>query len=113
MEGVAMSGLVTRMFRGRRRAQSTACAVIVVVLAGVLAACGGGSGGAGSGGSGASGTVTAALGNSSPFVANFNPFSPSVENPAFGMIYEPLMFFDTAQSGNVQSWLAKSYTWGA
>jgi peptide/nickel transport system substrate-binding protein len=56
--------------------------------------------------------VTAALGNSSPFVTNFNPFSPSVENPAFGMIYEPLMFFDTAQAGNVQPWLAKSYTWG-
>jgi peptide/nickel transport system substrate-binding protein len=111
MEGVAMSGLVTGMLRGRRRARGMAHAAVVVVLAGVLAACGGGSG-SGSGGSGASGMVTAALGNSSPFVANFNPFSPSVEDPAFGMIYEPLMFFDTARAGNVQPWLATGYTWG-
>jgi len=32
---------------------------------------------------------------------------------AVGMIYEPLMFFNTAKSGDVQPWLAQSYTWGA
>jgi peptide/nickel transport system substrate-binding protein len=110
-----MSGrFITGIIRGRR-ARDIACTASVVVLAGVLAACGGGSGGSGSGsgGSGASGVVTATLGNSSPFSANFNPFSPSALDPTWGMIYEPLMFFDTAQAGNVQPWLATSYTWGA
>jgi peptide/nickel transport system substrate-binding protein len=108
-----MSGrFITGIFRKRCRARGMAYTAAVVVLAGTLAACGGGSG-SGSGGSGTSGLVTATLGNSSPFSANFNPFSPSVQDPAFGMIYEPLMFFDTAQAGNVQPWLATSYTWGA
>jgi peptide/nickel transport system substrate-binding protein len=84
-----------------------------VALAVVLAACGGSSGSSGSASGGPSGIVTASLGNSSSFQDNFNPFSPSVEDPAYGMIYEPLMFFDTAQDGNVQPWLAKSYAWGA
>lgn len=101
---------VTGILRGRR-ARGLSYAAAVVVLAGALAACGGGSGSGGPGSSGASGVVTATLGNSSPFSANFNPFSPSTQDPALGMIYEPLMFFDTAQAGNVHPWLATSYAW--
>lgn len=112
MTGRFGRGICRGIFGRGNGAGNVALAVAAVALAGALAACGGGSGGSGASGSGQSGTVTATLGNSSPFVANFNPFSPSVEDPAFGMIYEPLMFFDTAQAGNVRPWLAKSFTWG-
>ncbi|MGH3164988.1 MAG: ABC transporter substrate-binding protein [Trebonia sp.] len=87
---------------------------MAVALAGVLAACGssGGSGGSSGSSSGATGLVTGALGNSTAFSADFNPFSPNAQDPTFGMIYEPLMYFDTAQSGTVSPWLATSYSWG-
>jgi peptide/nickel transport system substrate-binding protein len=87
---------------------------VAVALAGILAACsssGGSSGGSGSA-SGPSGLVTGALGNSTTFSADFNPFSPNAQDPTYGMIYEPLMYFDTAQSGTVTPWLATSYKWG-
>ena len=49
--------------------------------------------------------VTGSFGSASPFTSDFNPFSPNVQG-AIGMIYEPLMFFNTAKSGDIQSWLA-------
>ncbi|HSZ42039.1 MAG TPA: ABC transporter substrate-binding protein [Trebonia sp.] len=99
--------------RTRKRARSAAAMMAVVALAGVLAACGSsGSGGSGGSSSGATGLVTAALGNSTTFSADFNPFSPNAQDPTFGMIYEPLMYFDTAQAGTVTPWLATSYKWG-
>jgi peptide/nickel transport system substrate-binding protein len=92
-------------------------AVAAAVLAVVLAACGssgsGSSSAASSGSSGsASGVVTGSFGSGATFTADFNPYSPSAQDPTFGMTYEPLMFFDTAQAGNVQPWLAASYAWG-
>jgi peptide/nickel transport system substrate-binding protein len=55
--------------------------------------------------------VTGSFGSGATFTNDFNPFSPSVQDPANGMIYEPLLFFDTAQAGTVQPWLATSYSW--
>jgi peptide/nickel transport system substrate-binding protein len=87
-------------------------ATAVIAAAATLAACGGGSSGGG-GGNGASGTVTGFF-TSAPYVADFNPFSPGyIAAVTNGMVYEPLMFFDTAQSGNVQPWLATGYSWGS
>lgn len=58
--------------------------------------------------------LTVDLGDSGIFPDVFNPFAPpGTEDPTFGMIYEPLMFFDTAKQGNVDSWLATGYSWGA
>jgi peptide/nickel transport system substrate-binding protein len=90
----------------RRRGLLSAVAAIAAVTA--LAACGSsGSQPA----SGPSGIVTGSFGNGATFTADFNPYSPSAEDPTFGMIYEPLMFFDTAKAGTVDPWLALSYAW--
>ncbi|MBR7839213.1 ABC transporter substrate-binding protein [Actinospica durhamensis] len=84
------------------------------LLAGTTAACGSsGTGSSGGSAGGASGTIVATTGSTSPFTSDFNPFSPNVQTGAIGMIYEPLMFFNTAKSGDIESWLAKSYSWGA
>ncbi|MBS2961938.1 ABC transporter substrate-binding protein [Actinocrinis puniceicyclus] len=98
--------------RTRWRAASALVLVPVMVAA---AACGSGSGsGSKSGsGSGPHGLITVTTGSTSPFVANFNPFSPTVQPGANGMIYEPLMFFNTARAGDVQPWLAQSYSWNS
>lgn len=89
---------------------------LALALAPVMAAAAAcGSGGSNSAGnsSGPSGLITATTGSTSPFVANFNPFSPNVTVGANGMIYEPLMFFNTAKAGDVEPWLARSYTWNS
>jgi peptide/nickel transport system substrate-binding protein len=103
-------------FRQRKRVRAGVTTAAALALAGVLAACGSSGGTAASGGSGSSGgpsgLVTGALGNSTTFTADFNPFSPSAQDPTYGMIYEPLMYFDTAQAGTVSPWLATSYKWG-
>lgn len=102
--------------RPRKLARTAATVAAAVALAGALAACGssGGSSGGSSNGSsgGATGLVTGSFGNSTPFSADFNPFSPSAQDPTYGMIYEPLMYFDTARAGTVSPWLATSYSWG-
>lgn len=87
-------------------------ALSTTALLATTTACGSGGNG-GSGASGASGTIVATTGSGSPFTSDFNPFSPNVQVGAIGMIYEPLMFFNTAKSGDVEPWLARSYTWGA
>lgn len=57
--------------------------------------------------------LTVDLGDSGIFPDVFNPFAPpGTEDPTFGMIYEPLMFFDTAKQGVVDPWLATGYKWG-
>ncbi|MGH3415174.1 MAG: ABC transporter substrate-binding protein, partial [Actinocrinis sp.] len=87
-----------------------------LVLAPVLAAaaaCGSGGSNSPAKSAGPSGLITATTGSTSPFVANFNPFSPNVQVGANGMLYEPLMFINTAKAGDIESWLAKSYTWNS
>jgi peptide/nickel transport system substrate-binding protein len=51
-----------------------------------------------------------------PFSNGFNPFSTS--NSAYlqgatGMIYEPLMQYNLAKTGQIYPWLATSWTWAA
>src|SRR5438874_6778339 len=49
----------------------------------------------------------------SPFIQNFNPWDTNgtgTEVNATGLIYEPLLQFDTMKPGTVYPWLAKSYT---
>src|SRR5260370_23746202 len=58
-----------------------------------------------------SGTLTIAFGNNTPFADDFNPFSPTAQLPAQGLIYEPLWFFDMADSSQTHPWLASSYAW--
>jgi peptide/nickel transport system substrate-binding protein len=96
------------------RARYAASLMAAIAAAGMLAACSSGHGSSAGGGSsaGPSGTITGSF-TSAPYTADFNPYSPgnlAIDN---GMIYEPLMFFDTAQSGSVQPWLATGYTWGS
>jgi len=89
--------------------------VSVLVLAPVLAAaaaCGSGGSGSSPKSSGPNGVLTVAAG-STPFTVNFNPFSPSAQSGAIGMIYEPLMYFNRAKSGDIEPWLAKSYAWNS
>ncbi|QMU71286.1 ABC transporter substrate-binding protein [Streptacidiphilus sp. P02-A3a] len=78
-----------------------------------LSGCGGSAsgGGSSSSASGPHGTLTLATGATGSFADDFNPFSPNVEAPTNGMIYEPLFFFNTAKAGDVQSWLGTSYAW--
>ena len=96
------------------RVRSAALMAAALAVAGLLAACGGSSGSSSSStssSSGASGLVTGSFGSGATFTNDFNPFSPSVQDPANGMIYEPLLFFDTAKAGTVEPWLATSYSW--
>lgn len=55
--------------------------------------------------------LTVTTGAATAFVANFNPFSPNVNNATNGMIYEPLYYFDTVDSSQVNPWLATKYEW--
>jgi peptide/nickel transport system substrate-binding protein len=94
------------------RVRSAALAAAALAAAGLLAACGGSSSSRSTSSSaGASTVVTGSFGSGATFTNDFNPFSPSVQDPANGMIYEPLLFFDTAKAGTVQPWLATSYSW--
>jgi peptide/nickel transport system substrate-binding protein len=95
------------------RVRSAALAAAALAVAGLLAACGSSSSSSSSASSssGASGVVTGSFGSGATFTNDFNPFSPSVQDPANGMIYEPLLFFNTAKAGTVTPWLATSYSW--
>lgn len=96
------------------RARFAAGFVAAIAAAGMLAACSSGgktSNATGAPSSGPSGTLVGDF-TSAPYVADFNPYSPGNIAIDRGMIYEPLMFFDTAQAGNVKPWLATGYTWG-
>jgi len=93
------------------RVRGVGLAAAALAAAGLLAACGSNNSSGSSSSSGPSGLVTGSFGSGAPFVANFNPFSPAATDPTFGMIYEPLMFFDTAKAGVVEPWLATSYAW--
>jgi peptide/nickel transport system substrate-binding protein len=92
----------------KQRRRGVLSGAAAIAAAAVLAACGSTSSHPASS---ASGIVTGSFGNGATFTADFNPYSPSAEDPTFGMIYEPLMFFDTAKAGTIDPWLALSYAW--
>jgi peptide/nickel transport system substrate-binding protein len=83
-------------------------ALAALVAAGLtlLSACGGGVA------AGASGSSFEMSSGGAPYlIDNFNPYSPSAEYPAQGMIYEPLFFFNMAVANSVKPWLATAYAW--
>lgn len=86
-----------------------ACVAAGVLTLGLVAACGGTATNAGGG---ANTVLTVTTGAAGAFVDDFNPFSPNVEVPANGMVYEPLFFFNTVKSGQITPWLATGYSWG-
>lgn len=90
------------------RVMVTAASAALVAV-GLLAGCGTSSGS--SAGSGASGVLTVNTGSTGAFVDDFNPFSPNVQDATNGMIYEPLYYFNTVKTGQVNPWLATGYTW--
>ena len=94
-----------------RRGGAWAAAILAGSL--FMASCSASSGGSGSGGSGSSSssTLTIAFGNNTPFVDDFNPFSPTSNLQSQGLIYEPLWFFDMADASQSHPWLATSYAW--
>jgi peptide/nickel transport system substrate-binding protein len=87
---------------------AVALAAATILLAG---ACSSSSSSHSAAGSSSSGTLTIAFGNNTPFTDDFNPFSPTTQLPATGLIYEPLWFFDMADSSQTHPWLATSYAW--
>ena len=79
------------------------------LLSASLAGCG--SSGSSAASAAASGVVTVDTGAAASFQADFNPFSPNDNVATNGMIYEPLFYFDTVDSSQVNPWLATSYAW--
>src|SRR5207302_3640001 len=64
----------------------------------------------GSAGSGAS-TLVVYDGSSTQFTVNFNPFTPTPLSLTWGMIYQPLMYFNMGRADDVQPLLATGYEW--
>jgi peptide/nickel transport system substrate-binding protein len=90
----------------------TIAAAAALLTGGVLAGCGSSGGTAAqSSPSGNNSVLTITTGAAGTFQDDFNPYSPNVEDPTNGMIYEPLFFFDTAKAGVIDPWLGTSYAW--
>lgn len=81
----------------------------MILAAGMLAACGGGSSGSSGSGS-ASGVLRVATGAPS-YPNDFNLYSPNAEAATNGMIYEPLFYYNTVKAGDIKPWLGISYAW--
>jgi peptide/nickel transport system substrate-binding protein len=97
--------------RNTRRAGAMLAVGLCVALA---AGCSGSS----SSGSGAKGStknvsLTMYTGATGQLANNFNPYSPTTNIAAQGMIYEPLMFFNLGRAGESEPLLATQYTWSA
>lgn len=80
---------------------------LLVVLTMVLAACGT----AGSNTKSGKSVMTIVPSPYGSFTDNFNPFSSTANSGTQGLLYETLLFFNREQAGQVQPWLAQSYTW--
>jgi peptide/nickel transport system substrate-binding protein len=82
----------------------------------LAAACSGSSAGTGDGdkkGKVKEVTLNLYTGATGQLVNNFNPYSPTAQSAALGMIYEPLMFFNLGKANDVKPMLATGYTWSA
>ncbi|GGL94467.1 ABC transporter substrate-binding protein [Nakamurella endophytica] len=78
----------------------------------------GGNGSAATSGSsgGGSSTLTMVVQPSGPLTRNFNPFNPNNAGMIQGtqaFVYEPLVQFNLAKTGQEYPWLAKSYDWSS
>lgn len=55
-------------------------------------------------------TLNLAMGGSTAFTQNFNPFSPAAnKSPLMNFIYEPLIRVDRSDANKIKPWLAESY----
>jgi peptide/nickel transport system substrate-binding protein len=86
--------------------RSTALAAVGILAATSLAAC---SGSTATRNNSGSPVLTVANGQTGQFTRNFNPIPQTSNTPTYGMIYEPLLFFNQGKAGDVELWLAKSY----
>jgi peptide/nickel transport system substrate-binding protein len=93
-------------FRTTLRRRRTALAAAAILAAASLAACSGS--GTAKNDSG-SPILTVANGQTGQFTRNFNPIPQTANTPTYGMIYEPLLFFNQGKAGDIQPWLATSY----
>ncbi|WP_214410800.1 ABC transporter substrate-binding protein [Sphaerisporangium fuscum] len=104
-----------RPLTGRRLPGALAAAALALSLTAACSAGGGPPVAAGGGASAKSSAPASArilnvhTGGSGQFTPNYNPFTPAPLPGVQGMIYEPLMFFNQARSGDVQPQLATAY----
>jgi peptide/nickel transport system substrate-binding protein len=89
-----------------RRLHLAAASTAVTVLLGSAAGC---SSLASSAGGTGNSIITISNGGTGQFTDNFNPFSPTAASGTLGMVYEPLMFFNTGRPNDVQPLLATNY----
>jgi peptide/nickel transport system substrate-binding protein len=94
-----------KTFSGKR-ATTSAISVLLVVFSLVLAACGGSS-------NAKSHTLWIAANVGGQYTQAYSPYNPNVNPGIRGMIYETLLFFDRAQVGSPQKWLASDYQFSA
>jgi peptide/nickel transport system substrate-binding protein len=90
-----------------RRFRKLALAVAGGLLAGVLAACGGGSASS----AGPSGTLTISNESGGLWTCSFNPFNSAVNFLSVGDIYEPLVFVNALNNDQTTPWLATKWDW--
>jgi peptide/nickel transport system substrate-binding protein len=89
-----------------RRIHLAAASTAITVLLGSAAGCSSlASSAAGTGNS----IITISNGGTGQFTDNFNPFSPTAASGTLGMVYEPLMFFNTGRPNDVEPLLATNY----
>lgn len=55
------------------------------------------------------GTVVISQGQTTPWVRNFNPYSPNPIHWSQGIVYEPLLVFNPVEGGVATPWLATGY----
>lgn len=98
---------------GRRRRSVPVALLAATTLVVVTAGCSSGpSSGATSGSAGKS-EITVFNGATGTMTRNFNPFSPTFLQPAMGVIYEPLYYYNIASSQPPKPELATGFRWNA
>ncbi|MEU2202214.1 ABC transporter substrate-binding protein [Isoptericola sp. NPDC019482] len=98
--------------RARRRVLTGIAAASAALLA--LTACsGGGSGGGGASpsGGGKDASITVFNGSTGTINENWNPFSPTALQPTLGVIYEPLFWYNLAETSDPTPLLGTEFAW--
>ncbi|AOS62576.1 ABC transporter substrate-binding protein [Actinoalloteichus hymeniacidonis] len=87
------------LFRRRKIALTAALSLLVAGCSGAPAAGGGAT------------AITVYTGSTGQLTANFNPFILTSNQPARGIVYEPLMFINRARADEPRPMLAEDYRW--
>lgn len=96
-----------------RRSRTLALLTAVLAGAGTLAACGDTGGAAKPKAGAGESRITVFNGATGDAAENFNPFSPTALQPARGIIYETLFYYNLMSSGEPKPMLATAYKWNA